>query len=45
MANGNATMAEIDGVGNNGDGGIGLMPEGGGGSYEEVADGEARQGC
>ena len=45
MAKGKATVAEIDGVGNNGDGEIGSMPEGGGGSYEAVAEGEARQGC
>ena len=45
MAKGSATMAEIDGVGNNGDGGIGSMPGGGGGSYEEMAEGGARQGC
>ena len=40
VAKGKAAMAEIDGVGNNGDGGIGSMSEGGGGSYEEVAEEE-----
>jgi hypothetical protein len=33
-------MAEIDGVGINGDSGIGSMSEGGGGSYEEAAEEE-----
>ena len=31
MAKGKAALAEIDGVGNNGDGGIGSMSEGDGG--------------
>ena len=45
MAKGKAAMAEIDGVGNNGDGGIGSMSEGGGGFSEEAAEGERGRVC